>query len=154
MGLRGGGKRGRSSGALVASANPFKEGDTDYVKDTDSKLFESVFITATDMRMVNVNDMLKNMDIDTLKEMSSVLSSANKTNHVLKIKLVVDNRKIVKDMVAVREKLSKSIEITKAKIEAALWEHVCEQSDDNNFEMTILKMNISAFIKAKQEMQV
>ena len=130
----------------MASANPFKEGDTDYVKDTDSKLFESVFITATDVRMVNANDMLKNMDIDTLKEMSSVLSAANKTNHLLKIKLAVDNMKIVKDMVTVREKLSKSIEITKAKIAAAIWEHVCDPSAFNHLDMTTLKMNINSVI--------
>ena len=58
-------------------------------------------------------------------------------------------------MIKVKDKLSKSIDMSKTKIEAAIWEHVCEQADDKQFDMTILKMNINSCSKAfKREMQV
>ena len=60
---------------------------------------------------------------------------------------------ISKDMITARDKLSKSIDMTKAKIAAAFWEHVCEQSDDNQFGMAILKMNSNSVVKAATEVQ-
>ena len=81
--------------------------------------------------------------------MSTALAGANKTQHSLKIKLAVDMLQIVKDMATAKNKLSNSIELTQAKIASAFWDHVCSQSDDNLFDMTILKMNIGSVIKSR-----
>ena len=125
------------------------------MKDSDGKLFERVFIIATDNRPIVVEEMLKNIDIDTLKEMNAALSVGNKSNHLPKIKSAVDCMRIIKDMITAKDKLSKSIEIAKTKIASAIWDHVCEQADDKQFDMTILKMNIACCIKGatKSEMQ-
>ena len=64
--------------------------------------------------------------------------------------MAVDNMPFLKDMVTVKDKLTKSIEMTKTKIAAAIWEYVCSQSDDQQFDMTILKMNVAAILKAKK----
>jgi hypothetical protein len=56
----------------------------------------------------------------------------------------------IKDMITAKDKLTKSIDLTKTKIAAAVWEYVCSQSDDQQFDMTILKMNVAAVIKAKK----
>ena len=152
----GGGKRGHPSKKaekeeeVAPGANPFKESEQDFVKDTDGKLFESVFNTATDARTIVVDDLLNSMSIVTLSEMSAVLAAGGKTNHMLKIKMAVDNMPFIKDMVTVKDKLTKSIEMTKTKIAAAIWEYVCSQSDDQQFDMTILKMNVAATLKAKK----
>jgi len=150
----GGGKRGHPSKKaekeeeLAPGANPFKESEQDFVKDTDGKLFESVFNTAIDARPVVVEDLLNSMSLMTLMEMAAVLAAGNKTVHMLKIKLAVDNMPFIKDMVTAKDKLTKSIDLTKTKIAAAVWEYVCSQSDDQQFDMTILKMNVAAVIKA------
>jgi hypothetical protein len=107
-----------------------------------------VFNTATDARPTVVDDLLNSMSIVTLSEMSAVLAGGGKTNHMLKIKMAVDNMPFIKDMVTVKDKLTKSIELTK--IAAAIWEHVCAQSDDQQFDMTILKMNVSFILKANK----
>ena len=125
----------------------------DYIKDSDGKLFEQVFTTAADKRAVDVDELMKSMNIEDLKEMSSVLSGANKTQHLLKIKMAVDMMQIVKDMVTAKNKLLKSIEVIKMKIASAFWDHVCEQSDDNQFDMTILKMNIASVLKSRTQMK-
>ena len=90
------------------------------------------------------------MSIVTFSEMSAVLVAGGKTNHMLKIKMAVDNMPFIKDMVTVKDKLTKSIEMTKTRIAAAIWEYVCSQSDDQQFDMTILKMNVVAILKAKK----
>ena len=105
--------------------------------------------TATDKRAVVVDDLLNAMNIETLREMSTVLATGGKTNRLLKIKLAVDNMPFIKDMVTAGDTLSKSISLTKTNIAAAIWEHVCAQSDDNQFDMTILKMSISSVIKSR-----
>ncbi|MFM7982898.1 MAG: hypothetical protein ACKPKO_26600, partial [Candidatus Fonsibacter sp.] len=139
----GGGKRAHNTKTTgeesLPTSSPFKENAKDFVKDTDAKLFESVFSTATDTRAVVVDDLLNAMNIETLKEMNTVLASGGKTNHLLKIKMVVDSMPFIKDMVTARDKLSNSIDLTKTNIAAAIWEHVCIQSDDKQFDMTILK---------------
>ena len=145
----GGGKRARASTPSASSANPFKEDDVDCIKDSDAKLFEQVFIIATDKRAVNVDDMLMSMDINDLREMSTVLAGTSKTQHLLKIKMAVEIMQILKDMITAKNKLLKSIDLTKAKIASAFWDHVCAQSDDNQFDMTILKMNIASVIKSR-----
>ena len=101
----GGGKRARASTPSASSANPFKEEEVDFIKDSDAKLFERVFVTATDKRAVNVDDTMKSMDIEDLREMSTVLAGANKTHNYLKIKLAVDMMQIVKDMATAKNKL-------------------------------------------------
>ena len=135
---------------MAPGANPFKESEQDFVKDTDGKLFESVFKTAIDPRPVVVDELLNSMSPVTLTEMSAVLAGGGKTNHLLKIKMAVDNMPFIKDMVIAKDKLTRSIDLTKTKIAAAIWEYVCSQSDDQQFDMTILKMNVSAIIKAKK----
>ena len=57
--------------------------------------------------------------------------------------------KIVNDTTTARGKLSNTIDMTKATIASACWEHVCEQSDDHEFGMTILKLSVSGELKAK-----
>ena len=63
--------------------------------------------------------------------------------------MAVEMMQIVKDMITAKNKLLKSIDLTKAKIASAFWDHVCAQSDDNQFDMTILKMNIASVIKSR-----
>ncbi len=125
--------------------NPFVEEDKPTIGANDRDFFALVQSYACDTRPIDVKAMLEQIPRETMKEISAQLG-VGKSNHLPKIKSIVDNMKVVRDLALARDKCENSLEVIRNKISRAIWDYVCQLTDEGEFDMTVLKMMIKSII--------